>query len=89
MPSIYTNPYNDDGLFTSSKMENTREKKERVVLLWLSFGGFFIAFFVRNVFMHHIKTVRDAFNTDNNTGKEKINLWGYENIRADPASDDY
>ena len=77
VPSIYTNPYNDDGLFTSSKIENTREKKERVVLIWLSFGSFFIAFFVRNVFMHHIRSVRDAFEEDNNTNKEKVNLWGY------------
>lgn len=87
MPSIYTNPYNDDGIFTSSKIENTRDKKERVVLLALSFGGWFIAFFVRNFFMHHMSSVRDAFDKDNNTGKEKVNLWGYENILPDPASE--
>ena len=69
VPSVFTNPYNDEGLFTSSKTENTREKKERVVLIWLSFGSFFIAFFVRNVFMHHMRTVRDAFEEDNNTEK--------------------
>jgi len=41
--------------------------------------------------MHHISSVRDAFDKDNNTGKEKVNLWGYENILPDPASesDDY
>jgi len=89
VPSIYTNPENDDGIFTSSKIENTRVKLERPLLMWSSFGVFFICFFIRNVFMHHISTTRDAFEEDNNTPKEKVSLWGYENILPQPQDESY
>jgi len=89
VPSLFTNPYNDDGLYTSSKTENTRIKKERPILTWISFAVFFIVFFIRNVIMHHAEYFRDAFDEDNNTPKQKVDLWGYENILPPPAPDSY
>jgi hypothetical protein len=84
VPHKDVNPYNDDGLFASSLVEATRKKKDKPVLIWLSFGGIFIAFFIRNVIIHHIRFVRDAFAEDAHTNKEKVNLWGYENILQPP-----
>lgn len=93
VPSVYTNPYNDEGIFTSSKMENTHKKNdyiqiERTINTWLSFAGLFITFFIRNVIIHHTSFVRDAFDEDGSTPKRRVNFWGYENVLP-PAPDAY
>ena len=83
------NPYNDDGLYTSSKIEATHKKIDKPILIWSSFAFFFICFFIRNVIMHHIGYVRDAFAEDSHTNKQKVNIWGYENIVPLPEEESY